>query len=126
MRIAAFGAVALGGALGSMARYAVALWIGERAGNGFPWGTFAINLAGSFCIGIVLQLAGSRAPADSYLRTFVATGILGGFTTFSAFSFETYALVARGALVAAGGYAAGSVLLGVAAAAAGAFLARAG
>ncbi|MBD5655612.1 MAG: fluoride efflux transporter CrcB [Candidatus Eremiobacteraeota bacterium] len=122
---AAFATVALGGALGSMARYAVSTWFAERFGTTFPWGTLAINVVGSFCIGIVLALAMSRTSFSPYLRTFLATGILGGFTTFSAFSFETYAIASRGAVLVAIAYAGGSGILGFSAAALGVALARA-
>jgi CrcB protein len=123
--VAAFATVALGGALGSMARFEVASWFVQRFGTTFPWGTFVINVVGSFCIGVVLAHATSRAAFNPYLRTFLTVGILGGFTTFSAFSFEAYALAARGAIYAAIAYAGGSVLLGIVAASLGVALARA-
>lgn len=121
----ALAAVALGGALGSMVRFAASAWFGERLGTAFPWGTLAINVAGSFCIGVVLYAATSRPSFGPYLRTFLASGVLGGFTTFSAFSYETLALATRGAFAAALAYACGSVLLGIGGAALGVAVARA-
>jgi CrcB protein len=120
----ALAVVALGGALGSMARFAAATWFGERLGSAFPWGTLAINVVGSFCIGAVLYAATSRPSFSPYLRTFLASGVLGGFTTFSAFSYETLALATRGAGAAALAYACGSVVMGFAGAALGVAIAR--
>ncbi len=88
------GLVALGGALGSVGRYLVGQWFLERLGPGFPWGTLSINVVGAFLIGVVLQSAASRIGLNPYLRLFCATGILGGFTTFSTFAYEIYTLSA--------------------------------
>jgi CrcB protein len=98
--------VALGGALGSVARYLVSLALG---GGAFPWGTLAVNVLGSAAIGAAAGL-GVQGPA----RLFLVTGLLGGFTTFSAFSLETGTLFARSPLLA-GVYVLGSVGLGLAA-----------
>ena len=87
--------VAAGGAIGAAARYLVGLWIVARLGAGFPWGTFFVNVTGSFVIGIVLVLVeGGTLPAGA--RLFFAVGILGGYTTFSSFSYETLQLLAGG------------------------------
>ena len=94
-----------GGALGSILRYAASLAIAERWGGTFPWGTLAVNVVGSFGIGL---FAGITA-ADGLLlvpptaRVFVMVGIFGGFTTFSSFSLQTLNLVQNGELLAAGG-----------------------
>jgi CrcB protein len=95
--------VALGGALGSVSRYAVALGVMRWLGTGFPWGTLLINVAGSFAIGLLAALATSdgRPALGADARAFVMIGILGGFTTFSSFSLETLALARSGALGAA-------------------------
>lgn len=85
-------AVAAGGALGAVCRYLVSNWFLQRFGPAFPWGTFTINVTGAFLIGIVLQYAAIRTGFSPYLRLFLATGILGGYTTFSTFAFETYSL----------------------------------
>lgn len=120
--LGAIAVTAVGGALGSVARYLVTMLVVSRLGPGFPWGTFAINVTGSFAIGVVLQLAVTRADFSPYLRLFLTTGILGGYTTFSAFAFETYGLAADGFAVRSIAYAVGSVLVGVAAAYAGVVL----
>lgn len=109
-------AVALGGALGSVARYAVSNLFFQRLGVGFPWGTFAINVSGAFVIGVVMQLAATRVGLSPVVRLFVATGVLGGYTTFSAFAYETYLLGGEGLALQGVAYAAGSVIAGVAAA----------
>lgn len=121
----AIGAVAVGGAVGSVMRYLVSTWFTDRLGPEFPWGTFAINVSGAFVIGIVLQLAAARAGISPYVRLFLATGILGGYTTFSTFAYETYILGTGGLALQGFAYAAGSVLAGVAAAYLGVILVRA-
>jgi CrcB protein len=84
--------VALGGAIGASARYLVSGWMGAWFGPGFPWGTFFANVSGSFLIGIVLVLVdGGALPAGA--RPFLAVGILGGYTTFSSFSYESLNLL---------------------------------
>ena len=87
--------VATGGAIGAAARYLAGLWIAARLGTSFPWGTFFVNVTGSFLIGIVLVLVvGGTLPAGA--RLFFAVGILGGYTTFSSLSYETLQLLAGG------------------------------
>lgn len=109
-----------------MIRYAVQVAAVQRFGPGFPFGTLAINVLGSFLIGLVIELAQTRAvgmPVE--LRAFLAVGVLGGFTTFSSFAFEALTLIQDGAPGLAAAYAAGSVALGLLAAVAGVALARA-
>lgn len=116
--------VALGGALGSLLRWAGVSWSARLARGGvFPWGTLGVNVLGSCAIGFVLTFAFERGHVSPPVRLFVVTGVLGGFTTFSAFSWETMALLRDGHALAAAGYLAGSVLGGLAAALAGAALA---
>ena len=93
--------VCLGGAIGSGARYLVAMGAVRWIGVDFPWGTLAVNLAGAFLIGLVQELAGARMLSESS-RLLLSTGLLGGLTTYSAFSFETVRLVEAGAWRAAG------------------------
>ena len=116
--------VAFGGAIGSVLRWAVVWGVARlpRA-NVFPWGTLGVNLVGSCAIGFVLTLAFERGLVAPGLRLFLVTGVLGGFTTFSAFSWETLVLVRDGHALAATGYVAGSVLGGLAAALGGSALA---
>ncbi len=87
--------VAIGGAIGAAARYLAGLWIAARFGADFPWGTFFVNVTGSFLIGIVLVLV-ERGTLPGEARLFLAVGILGGYTTFSSFSYETLQLVNGG------------------------------
>ena len=105
--------VALGGALGSMARFGVANAVTALTGPKFPWGTLLINIGGSFVIGWFGTLTGSRGtvsvPPD--IRIFVMVGICGGFTTFSSFSLQTLELMQSGELLWAAGYILGSVVL---------------
>jgi CrcB protein len=118
-------AVAVGAALGGVARYVIGQVFAQRFGPGFPYGTLFINVTGSFLIGVIAELATSRAfGVTPLVRIFAATGILGGYTTFSAFSLDSLVLVTDGAAFLAALYAAGSVVLGLVAAYAGLILAR--
>jgi CrcB protein len=105
--------VALGGAIGSMAR----LWLGARValltGLGFPWGTILVNILGSLVIGFVATLAGpsGRVAVPLEAQAFVMVGLCGGFTTFSAFSLQTFELARDGRLLYAGANIALSVVL---------------
>jgi CrcB protein len=116
--------VGAGGAIGSCLRYLISNWFVQAVGTGFPWGTFTINVTGSFAIGVVLQLATSQADFNPYLRLFLATGILGGYTTFSTFAYETFTLGSTDRLLHALAYTTGSVIVGVAAAILGVISAR--
>jgi CrcB protein len=86
--------VAVGGAAGSVLRFWLANAIQHRAGTAFPWGTIAVNLIGSFLIGFIFcaTLEGARFAASAQWRNFLMIGVLGGFTTFSAFSLQTLEL----------------------------------
>ncbi|HTX58617.1 MAG TPA: fluoride efflux transporter CrcB [Verrucomicrobiae bacterium] len=118
-------AVALGGGVGSVLRYAVGYAVAQWLGPGFPWGTLAINVAGSFAIGLIAELAQTRALGVTPLvRIFAAVGVLGGFTTFSTFALDMVTLAGERAQALALAYAAGSVALGFAAAFAGIVVAR--
>lgn len=126
-------AVALGGALGSVCRY-LAVTLGAPRAGGFPWATFAVNVTGSFLLGFLARYFGAPAvvltpgtsPAHApALAAGLTAGFCGGYTTFSAFSYEMLTMAERGAWGRAMLYAAGSVTLALAAAAAGAVLARA-
>ena len=118
-------AVAAGGAVGSVFRFLIGTWFLQRAGAGFPWGTLVVNLTGAFAIGVVMQLAQTRLGLNPYARVFFATGILGGYTTFSAFAYETYLLGRDGSPMQSLLYAFGSVVAGVAATALGIAVTRA-
>ena len=105
--------VALGGALGSVARYACSTAAARWLGAGFPYGTLFVNVAGSFAIGLLAALVSSdgRPSLGFDARAFLLVGVLGGFTTFSSFSLETLELARRGALAAAGANVALSLVL---------------
>ena len=85
--------VALGGALGSVARYGVGAAAAQLMGPAFPWGTLVVNLTGSFIIAAVMHVALTGTSISMEMRIFLTTGILGGFTTYSSFNYETLALV---------------------------------
>jgi CrcB protein len=107
--------VAAGGAIGASLRHLVGLASLRLIGPAFPWGTLTVNIVGSFAMGVFIELLVRRVGASSELRLFVATGMLGGFTTFSAFSLDVAVLWERGAHAAAAGYVAASVVGAVAA-----------
>jgi CrcB protein len=116
--------VAIGGAIGSSLRHLVNLTSVRLFGPGFPWGTLAVNLVGCFAMGVVIEVLARRLGAPNELRLLVATGILGGFTTFSAFSLDFAVLWERGALVLAFLYVTASVVGALIAVFAGLALAR--
>lgn len=119
--------IAIGGALGAILRHVVSAQMARFAGTGFPWGTFTVNLVGSFLMGVLAALLLRRGEAGpAALVPFLMTGILGGFTTFSAFSLETFVLVERGRPGLAALYAGGSVAAGLVAVIAGLWLMRPG
>jgi len=107
--------VAIGGALGSGLRHLVNLAALRLFGPAFPWGTLAVNIAGSFVMGLFVEVLARRFGGSAELRLFVATGILGGFTTFSAFSLDVAVLYERGATAQAALYVAASLAVSVAA-----------
>ena len=93
--------VALGGAVGSVARYGVTLFAQSRFGGEFPYGTLAVNVIGSLLLGVVMALADRTDLVPPTLRLALGTGVIGGFTTYSAFNYETYKLAANDALLSA-------------------------
>jgi fluoride exporter len=119
-----FLAVFLGGGLGAVARHGVNLLSAQVLSSRFPWGTLAVNVLGSLLIGVLAEYFSLRAQLPQPLRLFLITGVLGGFTTFSAFSLEVGLLMERGQMVAAAGYALASVIGAVGAMFAGMALVR--
>jgi CrcB protein len=115
-------AVVLTGAVGAMARYLLDYVIATRAPGPLPLGTFVVNVSGSFALGVVTGVAG-RHGLEPALRTALATGLLGGYTTFSTFAYETVRLFEEGARGAAALNALGSLVAGTGAAALGLLLA---
>ncbi len=104
--------VALGGALGSLLRYGLGAWVQALTGPSFPYSTLLINALGSFLIGVVIRLSLEGALSGEG-RLFLAMGVLGGFTTFSTFSYETLALIQEGEVWRAFLYVFFSVFLGL-------------
>ncbi|SMX39613.1 fluoride efflux transporter CrcB [Octadecabacter ascidiaceicola] len=113
--------VALGGAIGAAARYGVGVAL-FRSQGGFPIGVLAVNIIGSFLMGLAVVYLGQKML--SHMNPFLMTGILGGFTTFSAFSLEAYTLFERGEIGQAATYVILSVVLSIAALVAGILIMR--
>lgn len=111
--MAAYLWIAVGSALGGMARYWCTGFVGARLGNEFPWGTIFINILGSFVIGFFATLSGpdGRMIVGDNIRLFVMVGLCGGYTTFSAFSLQTLDLLRAGHWAGAGGNITLSVIL---------------
>ncbi|SRR6056297_1739146 len=104
-------AIAAGGAFGALMRYGVSTAVYALAGRGFPYGTLAVNVAGSAAMGLLFVLLVERLDADPVWRAALLVGLLGSFTTFSTFSMETLALLEEGAAVKALANILASVLL---------------
>jgi fluoride exporter len=111
--------VALGGAIGSAARYLVGGWFAARFGAAFPYGTFVVNVTGSFIVGLFLAYAQERVSLSPYWRLFFAVGFVGGYTTFSTYEYESVRLLQDGEMLLAAVYLIGSVVTGGVAAIAG-------
>lgn len=116
--------VALGGAIGATLRHLAGLAAIRLFGTGFPWGTMFVNVAGSLAMGILIAVLARRSGTPYEVRLFLATGILGGFTTFSAFSLDVAVLWERGETTAAFGYVVASVIVSITALFAGLWLVR--
>ena len=116
--------IALGAALGANLRYGLSIWAAQHWGTTFPYGTLLINVLGSFAIGVVMVLLTTRLAVADAWRLLIVTGFLGGFTTFSTFSYETYGLLVAGSWLEAGLNMFGSVGLGMVGVFLGAGLAR--
>ncbi len=116
--------IGIGGFFGAIARYGVALWIGQRWGRSFPLGTFVINVSGSFVIGLVMSLLTERFIVNPQWRLLLVVGFLGAYTTFSTFEYETGALLKDGEWLFASLNVVLSVLAGFIALKAGEVLAR--
>ena len=106
--------VGIGGALGAMLRYGLQTQLGTLA-NGFPTGTFVINIVGSIAMGLLVGVLARTTPQyQDEIRLFVAVGVFGGFTTFSSFSLDAITMMERGDYMLAALYIVGSVLLAIA------------
>ncbi|MCY0146645.1 fluoride efflux transporter CrcB [Hoeflea sp. G2-23] len=116
--------VFIGGGFGAVARHLSASAVIRWSGPGFPWGTMVVNIVGSLAMGLLIAWLARRSAGDAHLRLLLATGFLGGFTTFSAFSLDAVTLYERGALTAAAAYVIASVTLSILALFGGLWLAR--
>ncbi len=114
--------VALGGAAGAMLRYLTNVGVMRLIGPGFPWGTLIVNIAGSFAMGVLVVVLAHKGGMR--FAPLLMTGVLGGFTTFSAFSLDSFTLYERGQIGLAAAYVAGSVGLSLLALGAGILLIR--
>lgn len=117
-------AVGAGGAIGALARYGVGLAAERFLGSAWPWGTLSVNTVGGLLMGVLVGVLGARGGGGETARLLLGVGVLGGFTTFSAFSLEVALMIERRAWVSAGGYVLASILLSVAALFAGMWVAR--
>jgi CrcB protein len=93
--------IAVFGALGCVARYFLSGWTYEKLGWGFPWGTLSVNVVGAFIIGLIMELGLRNANIPANLRIGLVAGFLGGLTTFSTFSYETFKLLETGRILVA-------------------------
>ncbi|KAB2879326.1 fluoride efflux transporter CrcB [bacterium] len=105
--------IGIGGAIGAISRYALQGIVYQFAGTGFPYGTLAVNIIGCFLIGLFMELTENRYFVDPQLRIFITVGILGGFTTFSTFGYETFSLLRDGEFMRASYNIISSVLIGL-------------
>ena len=106
-------AAALGGSIGSAARYMVGVFIGRLSSTNFPWATLIINVSGSVLMGALVALILIRWDLSQAARIFLTVGVCGGFTTFSTFSLDAYSLIEKGNLVAAVVYMVASAVLSI-------------
>ena len=106
--------VGLGGFVGANARFWIGTWVQQRMGTAFPWGTFVINITGSFILGLFVTLLTERIAPDRAepLRLLIAVGFVGAYTTFSTFEYETFGLVQTSSLLRAFANALGSLVAG--------------
>jgi CrcB protein len=117
--------IAVGGAAGAVSRYLLQGWVDGLAGGRFPWGTFAINISGSFALGVIFALAVDRAVLSPEVRVPLMVGFISAYTTFSTLMLESWRLVEEGDLVVAFANLAGSVVVGMIAVVAGLAIGRA-
>lgn len=105
--------VGLGGAIGAAGRYGLGRAVFRLTGPGFPWGTLAANVLGGLAMGLLVGWLAARSSGDEALRLFLGVGLLGGFTTFSAFSLETFNMIERQDYGPAAGYVLASLVLSI-------------
>lgn len=105
--------IAVGGAAGAISRYLIQAWVQDLSAGRFPWGTFVVNISGSFLLGLVVALAIDREVLAPEVRLPLMVGFIGSYTTFSTLMLETWALADEGALIAAAGNIVISVAVGM-------------
>ena len=108
-----YASISVGAMLGANLRYVVANWAADRWGGDLPYGTFLINVTGAFVIGVFLALITDRLTVNPLWRLFFATGFLGGYTTFSSYTWEALILAQTGVWMRAGAYVLGSNAVGL-------------
>ena len=116
--------IALGGAVGAVARHFLSARIMNLLGSGFPYGTLVVNVLGSFIMGLLIMALATRLNISQEWRGFIVVGVLGGFTTFSTFSLETALLIERGTLMQVALYVGSSVIVSIGALFVGLWLGR--
>jgi CrcB protein len=116
--------LAMGGAFGAVSRYLVQGWVQDLAGGRFPWGTFTVNVTGSFVLGLLFALAMDRGVLSPEVRVPLMVGFIGSYTTFSTLMLESWVLVEEGDILHMLANLAGSVLIGMMAVVAGLALGR--
>ena len=117
--------IGLGGFAGAITRYLVDGAVAERTGGGFPWGTLAVNVSGSFVLGLLFALTADRAILPAEIRGPLMIGFLGAYTTFSTWMLESWRLIEGGSYLPALANLGGSVVIGLVAVAAGLIIGRA-
>jgi CrcB protein len=117
--------IGLGGFAGAISRYLVDGWVTDRTAGAFPWGTLAVNLSGSFVLGLLFAMTAERAILPAEIRGPVMIGFIGAYTTFSTFMLESWVLIEDGSYTTAMANLGGSVLLGLVAVVAGLTVGRA-
>ena len=105
--------LAVGGGLGTLSRVLVIMLAVRLCGRDFPWGTFVVNLCGSFLFGLIVAFGRGRMNVPAGLETILLVGFLGGFTTYSSFAFQSYAFLEQGRPFLAGVYVVGTVISGL-------------
>ena len=106
-----FLAICLGGAVGTGARYLLSEWAAVSLGTGFPWGTFLVNAIGSFLLAVIMYAGVEASALSPTMRLALGTGVMGGFTTYSTFSFETMRYLESGSVGLAGLYVAATLFV---------------
>ena len=106
-------AIAIGGAIGAVARYALSMFVLRVSGTLFPLGTFVVNVVGCLVFGVIAGVSTERVQMSPAMRLFLLTGILGGFTTFSSYAFESFVLVRDGQMLWAAINITGQVVAGL-------------